>query len=374
MIRPQSRPFCVQFDSIPHEIELRVDLIRYANVGECWKATLTKRAIRRLLLSDEPRVLYFSFDLARSPQAIYDAIRGAKRLHSAPDGPWYLFLDEVTSIPQWQLGVKAAWDQGLTRNDFLLLTGSSAHDLRTGAEQLPGRRGNGSDFLHLPMSFRDFCRQVEGLSLPEEAIGVESLLEPDGLVVAKRLNLAAADFERAFRAYLHVGGFPASIRAYAARADPGADSNPALRMLWSAIAGDIARTGRDQTAAVKLLGEVGISLGSPLKWEGAARAMGMTSGATAREYVEFLSESFALLTVFLWDLSGRSLQPAKQRKVYYLDPLLAKVAPSLMPGARRPPDDGLVENLVATALFRSCPDAGRCGGGSGGLLALDQQS
>lgn len=39
--------------------------------------------------------------------------------------------------------------------------------------------------------------------------------------------------------------------------------------------------------------------------------------------------------------------------MYYIDPLLAEIAPSLMPGARRPPLDGLVENAVAVGLFRS---------------------
>jgi len=74
-----------------------------------------------------------------------------------PAGPWYLFLDEITTIADWQLGVKSAWDAGVTTDDALLLTASSAHDLRRGAERLPGRRGKGKDYLQLPLSFRDFC-------------------------------------------------------------------------------------------------------------------------------------------------------------------------------------------------------------------------
>jgi uncharacterized protein len=316
------------------------------------KTTLTKRLIQRLLERGETRVFYFSFDLQRQPDALYDAVRRAKSLHPDPEGPWYLFLDEVTSVPQWQRGVKVAWDQGLTRGDFLLLTGSSAHDLKSGAEQLPGRRGNGSDFLHLPMSFRDFCIQVEGIRLPAETSDIEGFLEADGRKLARRLNLLSGDLERAFRTYLRVGGFPAAIHDY--RSAPDRRPRPqSIRMLWTAIAGDIAKSGRDQTAAVKLLEEVAVALGNPLKWVGAAKAMGMASHHTAREYVEFLSEAFTLLTVFFWDLSGGALQPGKQRKVYYIDPLLAEIAPLLMPGARRPPEDGVVENAVAIGLFRS---------------------
>ena len=316
------------------------------------KTTLAKRIIRRLVEDGESRVLYFSFDLHGDSAALYEVIRRAKALHANPDGPWYLFLDEVTSVPRWQKGIKIAWDQGLTRGDFLLLTGSSAHDLKTGAEQLPGRRGNGSDYLHLPMSFRDFCSQVEGIRLPEETTSLEGYLESQGRTLARRLYLLFADLDRAFRTYLQVGGFPAAVGDYRVSGTPQATPQT-LRMLWSAIAGDVAKSGRDQTAAAKLLEEVGVSLGNPLKWAGASKAMGMASNHTAREYVEFLSAAFALLTVFFWDLSGGTLQPSKQRKVYYMDPLLGQIAPSLMPGARRPPHDGLVENAVAAGLFRS---------------------
>ncbi len=316
------------------------------------KTTLAKRLIQRLLRGGEPRILYFSFDLYTEPEAIYDVVQRAKDLHPDPEGPWYLFLDEVTTISQWQRGVKVAWDQGLTRDDSLLLTGSSAHDLKVGSEQLPGRRGHGSDFLHLPMSFRDFCNQVEGIPLPPETTDIEGVLSDAGRKLARRLYLQSGDLQRAFRTYLTVGGFPAAVGDH--KASPSRRPHPnTVRMLWSAIAGDIVKSGRNQTAAAKLLEEIAVSLGNPLKWSGAARAMGVGSNNTAREYVEFLSESFSLLTVFFWDLAGGTLQPSKQRKVYYIDPLLSEIPSQLMPGARSAPEEGLVENIVAAGLFRS---------------------
>ncbi|MEX2466747.1 MAG: hypothetical protein WD995_07535, partial [Gemmatimonadota bacterium] len=170
------------------------------------------------------------------------------------------------------------------------------------------------------------------------------------------LHLLSPSLASAFATYLRVGGFPAAIRDSLESPDRRPQAST-IRMLWSVIAGDIASSGRNQTAAVKLLEEVAVSLGNPLKWEGAAKAMGMASHHSARQYVEFLSESFSLLTVFFWDLSGDTLQPGKQRKVYFMDPLFAEIAPLLMPGARRPPDAGLVENAVAAGLFRSAASA-----------------
>lgn len=320
------------------------------------KTTLAKRLIQRLLERGESRVFYFSFDLHERADVLHDAVERAKILHPDPEGPWYLFLDEVTSVPQWQRGIKVAWDRGLTRDDFLLLTGSSAHDLKTGAEQLPGRRGRGTDFLHLPMSFRDFCLQVEGLPLPAGTSDIDGFLDDAGRKLARRLNLLSAELQRAFRTYLSVGGFPAAIRDYMSSPDHRPQPET-VHLLWTMIAGDIARSNRNQTAAAKLLEEVAVALGNPLKWTSAAKAMGMSSSNTARAYVGWLSESFALLTVFFWDLSGDALRPSKQRKVYYIDPLLGEIAPHLMPGARRPPEDGVVENAVATGLFRSAARA-----------------
>ena len=38
-----------------------------------------------------------------------------------------------------------------------------------------------------------------------------------------------------------------------------------------------------------------------------------------------------------------------QRKVYFMDPLLAQITPSLLPGARPANADGLVESVVASS-------------------------
>lgn len=314
------------------------------------KTTSMKRWVQRLLEGGESRVLYFSFDLETEPTALYEVIRRARRLHPAPEGSWFLFLDEVTSVPDWPRGVKHAWDVGLTREDFILLTGSSAHDVRRGAERLPGRRGGGRDFLQLPMSFRDFCRVTELASVPERTLEAPRAIEAEGRKLLREANLHVEQLDRAFETFTSVGGFPAAVADFVGEGAPRAET---VRLLWQAIAGDVAKGGRDQVAAAKLLEEVSVALGGPLKWKGAADAMDMKNPVTAREYAEFLAEAFALLIVFFWDTSGGTLRPQKQRKVFLMDPLLAEVPPLLMPGARRPGEAGLIEGAVAVALFRS---------------------
>ena len=151
------------------------------------KTTTAKRLIEQLLQRGEKRVLYYSFDLETDNAAIPLIIQQAKATADLGDGAWYLFLDEVTAIPEWQRGIKFAWDQGLIQNDFVLCTGSSAR--RMGTEQLPGRRGDGRDFLQLTVSFRDFCRTVRGIALPDTMTPVHEWPSVSGMRAARRLNL-----------------------------------------------------------------------------------------------------------------------------------------------------------------------------------------
>lgn len=314
------------------------------------KTTTVKRLIRELVERGEPRVLYFSFDLQREHDAIRDVVTRAKELHPDPGGPWYLFLDEITSIPDWQLGIKYLWDLGTTRDDLVVCTGSSARKM--GTEQLPGRRGNGRDLIHLPMSFRAFAEAVAGITLPAETVAVADWLTPRGERLAKQLNLKAAALSDAVARYIDVGGFPAAVSD---AMNTGSATSATIRMLWDMIAGDIQAAGHDKHAALRLIERVGVGLGSPLAWDALRRDMDVGSHNTAKAYTHLLSEAFILLTVFFWGQGG-GFEPDRQRKLYFLDPLLARLAPTLVPGARRPNEDGLVENVVATALYASAAD------------------
>jgi hypothetical protein len=172
------------------------------------KSTTAKRLIRRLLESRERRILYFPFDLSRENADIAEAVRRARQLHPDPGGPWYLFLDEVTRIRDWQLGVKYIVDNGPAQDDFILCTGSAAR--KVGSEQLPGRRGAGRHYLQLPVSFRDFCRCIVHLEIPEEALTPGEVLTSAGMSLLRRLYLAFPELERGAPTARRAGFLPRS--------------------------------------------------------------------------------------------------------------------------------------------------------------------
>lgn len=313
------------------------------------KTTTAKRLISRLIEGGARRVLYLSCDLLAGHEELVAILERAKEIHPDPDGPWHIFLDEVSSVRDWQRAIKWAWDQGLTRGDFTLLTGSSARDVRAGTEKLPGRRGQGADFLQLPMSFRDFCAVGDAISLPD-GIGIDDLLSRDGRNVLNTAFAQLPALQRALQNYMSVGGYPAAVKDHLAT--PGRISAETVRMLWDVIAGDIATLRYDKAAGLKLLEEVSVSLGAPFTWSHASKAMGLGDAEAARTYTERLAENFVLLPVYFWDLSG-SFLPRKQRKVFFMDPSFGAIPVQLSPWSREANADGAVENMVAIALYRS---------------------
>lgn len=304
----------------------------------------------RLLERGERRIFYYSLDLESEARAIPEIIRRAKEVAVLSSGPWYIFLDEVTAIPDWQRGVKFAWDHGLIRDDFVLCTGSSAH--RMGTEQLPGRRGAGKNYLQLPVSFRDFCRGARGIRLPEETIPLDAWLTPTGQTLARRLYLQLPALEDALDVYVRTGGFPAALQDYVTRGEVSLQTTNAI---WAMIANEIRIAGLDAAAALKLVERVGVSLGSSFSWQTGAEAMDVASHHTARSYVRALAESFTLLVIYYWTAEA-GFEPRKQRKIYFIDPLFASVPAAAVGLSSRAPSEGLIEGVVAAALFRSASE------------------
>jgi len=132
------------------------------------KTTLVKKLIRGLILDerrDARRVFYYSCDIVDSPRELIEIVTkyiiGArqdtkKRL--------YIFLDEISSVRDWQRGVKYLADSGRLRGVTLILTGSHSIDIKRGQERLPGRRGSVNEVLDkilVPMKFSEYVETID---------------------------------------------------------------------------------------------------------------------------------------------------------------------------------------------------------------------
>lgn len=329
------------------------------------KSTDLKLLVSRALTAGVParRILYLSLDLLvdRPASALVEAVDRALGLLGEVQGPRLILLDEVTAAGNWQSAVKALWDEGRIDRDVVVCTGSSAADLAEGAaERLPGRRGPGRDLLVLPQDFGSFARTLDAGIPAGLGLTVADLLAPDGreALSAARIHLPA--MQRALERYLLFGGLPAAVaEAAAGRAEPSAELQ---RVLWDSLVKEVQRRGASVPATQALLERIMRSLGSKLSWSRLAREMAVPLGRprrraaersdprTVQGYVELLALNYFTLVLYFWKQDSGSGDAAKDKKVYFGDPLLQTIVAQRVELPRDRHAE--VENALALALYR----------------------
>jgi predicted AAA+ superfamily ATPase len=318
------------------------------------KTTLLKQLAARLIREEgwEPRqVVYYPLDLVARPQQLVDLVLRVKAAYPTGQGRrWCFLLDEVSTLREWQRGIKYLRDNTDAADDCFVLTGSSALDIRRGGERLPGRRGAGSDLdkLLLPLSFPEYLQATRPDLASPRQLALREFLAPEAAPLLHEGLLRLAELEHALEEYAEVGGFPAAVADFLRH---GAVAASTLATVWDIVAGDVERWGRRRLEALRLLGRLARSLGAPLDWQSLAVDMSV-SLPTAESYAQFLADAFLLLIVYFREMDG-TVAPRKGKKLYAIDPLIVQL-PQALEGSAVPDLPKLIENLVAVALFRAC--------------------
>jgi uncharacterized protein len=241
-------------------------------------------------------------------------------------GSRYWFLDEITSVPQWPESIKWLRDNTTFGEDCVVLTGSSTRDLADSQKALAGRLGAAgrSDRLLLPMGFRRFACLM----------GLGDLPLPDPLR-ARDCRSQAADSAfleltpwldgllSTWELYLQVGGFPRAVSDQLAH---GQVQDDFLRALWDVTAGEAIRsTGTTPAQVQAMLARLTRGLCSPLAIESVRQDMGVDSPHTAKARLQDLI--FAYLAWPCHQRDGNRPKLSAQSKYYFIDPLMARLAP-----------------------------------------------
>jgi len=322
---------------IRHTFELESDAV-YTLRGprQIGKSTTLKLMIRDLLSRGvEPqRIFYYSCDLVESPRRLLEVLRSyldwARRLTRER---LYLFLDEVSSVRDWQLAVKQLADLGELRGCTLVLTGSHSLDVKRSSERMPGRRGQAStplDKIMLPMKFAEYVE-----TLDEEIAGLlrrEGLLSrSDRLRVVQEVasgdlppevDLLAPLVDRLnslFESYLITGGMPRAVNEFLSR---GSISSSAYRVYVDFVIGDLTRWGLQELYLRQVIRAVIETSGSPVSWVSLRERTDLGSHVTVQRYVEALEASFVLLRLYHINSARSGPDPRKNKKLYIRDPFL----------------------------------------------------
>jgi predicted AAA+ superfamily ATPase len=323
------------------------------------KSVEVKRAIASVIAAGaNPRLVFFCSCDGLSAQDVRRLIAVGQRDTVTLSGERYWFLDEITAVSGWAAAIKELRDgDPVFRRSCVMLSGSSARDLREATKALAGRRGDvsDSDRLLLPMDFRSFCESIGGFEgLPALALPPNEILTAAGEAAVSGLSPFFADLDHAWQSYLRIGGFPRAVRDFVESADVSPGFAAAL---WDVIAGDAFQsTGMSEGEVVGFLERLVVGLAAPLNASAVARDVGLSDHHRVDDRINALG--FALMAWRCHQVKSGLPNLRAQEKVYFVDPLIARL-PHLRDERRRDPDDSLLsEQQLGILLLRASGEQG----------------
>jgi uncharacterized protein len=318
------------------------------------KSLELKRAVGRLLVEGvDPKTIFYCSCDGLSKRDLRRLVAQGHSVTRTLPGPRYWLLDEVTAVVGWSQTVKELRDQDTTfREACIVLTGSSARDLAQARKDLADRRGGiaDSDRLLLPMGFRSFCRALDGFEdLPTQIIHPRDCLTAGAERAISALEPWSDALADAWELFLDVGGFP---RAVGELVGDGAVSDGFIQGLWDVVLGDAMRAAPMSEADVAaLMGRLTLNLCSPINASRIARDVGLPGHQATINRIEDLVRAF-----LAWRChrirDGRP-NTAAQRKLYFVDPLVAQLAHRHNASLPAPDAAQLTQQQVGLTLARA---------------------
>lgn len=298
------------------------------------KTTLLKDMIRNLLNRgvDARRMFYYTCDLVDNPRELANTVsryRDAIRSESAER--LYIFLDEVSSVRDWQKGIKHLVDTGKLRNVSVVLTGSHTLDLKGVSERLPGRRGavvDTPDKILLPMKFGEYAETINAelakvmrrLRLPPSwarQSHLAALGEGELTPAVQEIMLYGKELEALLADYVITGGLPKVIHEYRKN---GRIPESVYKTYVDSIVGDVQRWNRRESYLRQLVGRIVDTLGNPVGWSTLRQETDIASHNTVAEYVDALRDMFVLIYLHQFDLARSTPAYQKPKRLHFHDP------------------------------------------------------
>jgi uncharacterized protein len=298
------------------------------------KTVAVKRAIERLLTQGvEPlRIVRVSVDgwKANRLGTLHEYVT---RVATTSIGPTtrYWFIDEITSTQgEWWSIIKDLRDNTAFGDDCVVLTGSSNRNHDEAIKALAGRRGSAvdPDRCLLPMTFRDFCASTRALDRPIPTLRPDELQSDLARDVWRSLVPATDDLAAAWQAYLEVGGYPKAVSDWRARNQVDASTWGAL---WDVVRGEAVTDQVNESAVAAVMSAVALRLTSTFAVRPTAQDLGMRHETLERR-IDALVQAFLIWRCPAADTHGRA-DHGRQNKLYFLDPLVARLPELLVKAA-----------------------------------------
>jgi predicted AAA+ superfamily ATPase len=265
------------------------------------KTTLLKQWMKHLLeQGTDPRsLLFLTGEMIPDHFTLVQLIQ--EYLKQAPRGstPYFLIVDEITYIKDWDQGVKYLADMGILEHVILVLAGSDLTMMQEARMRFPGRRGMADqvDFHLHPLSFFEFIT----LKLKSEETPPTEILFQE------------------FENYLQHGGFLTAINSQALHGK----ILPAVYRTYSDwIRGDVIKRGKSEAYLREFLMALMNTYGTQVSWNALADHTSISHPQTIQEYA-LLLESMDVLFIQSALMEDKLLgAPKKAKKIIVKDPFV----------------------------------------------------
>jgi len=309
------------------------------------KTTLMKFAVEKLISKGtHPKaILYARCDEIMEAGQLRKVLETFFAYSGAKEN--FIFLDEITDVPNWEKVIKGFIDDGDFRASVVTVSGSNAFQLQKGSELFPGRRGHGLDIRILPLSFRDYLRVTD----PALANAIPALEAPDRIPEMGQLLVYLPALQKRLHDYFICGGFPLAILSYLSNGRVSESAKDAYRS-W--IIGDILKNGKSEVLGREVLKVILSKAPSALSWEGIAQETSIKSPPTVASYLELLERLFVVLPLYAVNPDTGSREFAKNKKLHLMDPFLWELCEEWCMQRIEHKTEVIAEALLASHLAR----------------------
>jgi len=301
------------------------------------KTTTLKILIHNLLEEGEdPHALfYYPCDELENFQElgdILDAFHSSLSVRKVSKS--IIILDEITFVKEWWRAIKARIDRNQYKKSILIITGSSSIELLKEKERFPGRRGNGEDFILLPLDFQEYASLFLNdlvVSTLDSSSTIEKILQPN-LIYKNRIQLL-------FQDYLKTGGFPIPIQNYV-KTKKIFPSTKKTYLDW--IRGDLLQLKKNNSFMKEIFKYLLETRASPISWLSISKSTSINS-----------LEELHLINILYLISPEKQIRYRKNKKIHFIDPFIVDILAEYTNSNVL--EENLVESVVASHFCRIFP-------------------
>ena len=303
------------------------------------KTTLVKLQIREFL--DRGicpwNILYYTLDLVGTTQGLVEIIERYIKISSGLRGEdrCYLFLDEISSVPNWQKGIKWLVDSDKLKNCTVMVTGSHSIDIRNATERLPGRRGKVSDNYDrvlLPMKFSEYASMRSDrirdvlekhlLSVRDRRAVFKKLLSKEIDNRIYQMSAYRDELDDLLREYMITGGIPKIVNE---KIETGSISESSYKIYLDGIVGQWSAFQKNESKLKQFCRAAIKSQGSHTSWNSLSKEADIGSVDTASNYAYTLKDLFVLSVIHRYGGDKKIPMIRNDKKLYFHDPYFLHV-------------------------------------------------